>query len=49
MAKIKNIKISIKQNQSKKKLIIIFKKKKPKIFLENWYKKLKEYVEERNA
>lgn len=47
MAKTKNIKISIKhkQHQSKKKLIITIKKKKSKRFLENWYKKLNEFVE----
>ena len=46
MAKTKNIKISIKHYHSKEKLIITFKKKKSKRFLENWYKKLNEFVEE---
>ena len=48
MAKGKNIKISIKHYHSKEKLTITFKKKKPKIFLKNWYKKLNEFVEEKN-
>ena len=48
MAKIKNLKIIIKSYKSESKLVIIFKKKKPKRFLENWYKKLNNFVEEGN-
>ena len=40
MAKTKNLKITIK--------LYNFKKKKPKRFLENWYKKLNEFVESKN-
>lgn len=45
MAKTINVKIIIKHH-SKKKLIITFKKDKSKRFLENWYKRLKEFVAE---
>lgn len=41
-------KIVIKHFNSQNKLVITFKKKKPKIFLENWRKKLNEFVEENN-
>lgn len=39
-------KIVIKNNGAENKLIITFKRKKRKKFLENWYEKLDEFVEE---
>ena len=54
MSKTKNIilksnddfeKIVIKNHTFKNKTIITFKRKKTKKFLENWYKKLNEFVE----
>lgn len=41
-------KIVIKNNGAENKLIITFKRKKRKKFLENWYEKLDEFVEENN-
>lgn len=47
MTKTKTLKITIKKYKSKKVFLIALQKEKPKKFLENWYKQLHAFVEQK--